>query len=280
MTESHIALLHPGEMGAAVGRCLAGRGLPVSWVFDGRSAATRARAAAAGLEECLTLEQALDGAGIVLSICPPHGAMELARAVAGRKGFRGLYVDANAIAPSTARDIARLIETAGGHFVDGGIIGPPPTSPGRTRFYVCGRAAPEVAGLFAATDLETIVLDGEVGAASALKMCFAAWNKGATALLAGIRALAQAEGVDSGLLAEWRLSRPELPAQSEVVTTQARKAWRWVAEMDEIAATFEAAGLPGGFHHAAAEIFERLSGFKDGASNPSLDEVTAALLRR
>src|SRR5438477_7458526 len=106
MPKQTAALLHPGEMGAAVGACLVARGLRVLWVSQGRSAATRARAEAAGLEACETLDRALAAAQIVLSVCPPHGALDLARAVA-EKHFRGIYVDANAVAPASAREIGR-----------------------------------------------------------------------------------------------------------------------------------------------------------------------------
>jgi 3-hydroxyisobutyrate dehydrogenase-like beta-hydroxyacid dehydrogenase len=276
MSDVTIVLLHPGEMGAAVGACLAARGLRVLWVSDRRTAATRARARAAGLEEIEVLDCALASADVVLSICPPHGAFHLARDVA-RVGFRGIYVDANAIAPATTRTIGRLMEAAGAAFVDGGIIGPPPTAKGRSRLYLCGRPSQEVAALFKSTNLQAVMLDGAVGSASALKVCYAAWTKGSTALLAGIRALAQSEGVDASLLEEWDLSQLGLPQQSDAVRAKARKAWRWIAEMEEIAASFESAGLPGGFHHAAAEIYGRLAGFKDGAEPPSLEQVMAAL---
>jgi 3-hydroxyisobutyrate dehydrogenase-like beta-hydroxyacid dehydrogenase len=277
MPKQTIALLHPGEMGAALGACLVARGLRVVWVPQGRSAATRKRADAAGLEPCETLDRALAAAEVVLSVCPPHGALDLARAVAAKKNFRGIFVDANAVAPATAREIGRVIEVAGASFVDGGIIGPPPTAPGRTRLYLSGSARETIAALFASTHVQAVALEGEIGAASALKMAYAAWTKGSTALVAAIRALAQAEGVDASLLAEWKLSRPEPLRESDAVPAKVRKAWRWVAEMEEIAASFEAAGLPGGFHHAAAEIYERLAAFKDAAAPPPLDEVTEAL---
>lgn len=276
MPETTIALLHPGEMGAAVGACLAERGLRVVWVSAGRSAATRRRAEAAGLEDLGSLERALAAAEVVLSVCPPHGALELAREVA-RAGFRGVYIDANAISPATAREVARAVEAAGAAFVDGGIIGPPPGPGKSTRLYLSGARAAEMAATFAGTRLPATALDGAAGAASALKACYAAWTKGATALLATIRTLARHEGVEETLLDEWRLSQPELPRRSEAILANARKAWRWVGEMEEIAASFEAAGLPGGFHLAAAEVYRRLEDFKDAGAPPSLAEVAHAL---
>lgn len=274
-----IALLHPGEMGAAIGGGLVSRGYRVVWVSAGRANATRRRAESCGLDEAETLAGAVQAADIVFAVCPPHAAMDLARAVAACR-FGGVYVDANAISTETTRAVGRAVEAAGAAYVDAGIIGPPPVAGASVRLYVCGARAAEIASLFEGCILQAIVLDGQVGAASALKVCYAAWNKGATALLAGIRALAALEGVDAALLAEWKVSLPDIPRRSEMVTVSARKAWRWIAEMEEIAASFEAAGLPAGFHLAAAEIYRRLEGFKDAAKPPALAEVTAALARR
>ena len=278
MAMKTVALLHPGEMGAAIGACLVARGIRVVWASAARSAATRSRAKAAGLEDLGPLERALGVADIVLSVCPPHGALALAREVAGH-GFSGVYIDANAISPATVRTIGRVVEAAQATFVDGGIIGPPPIPGVSSRIYLSGGCARDIAALFAGSNLEAIPLEGPAGAASAIKACYAAWTKGATALLAAIRALATHEGVEAALLEEWRRSQPELPKRSEVVTVQARKAWRWVGEMEEIAASFEAAGLPGGFHLAAADLYRRLEGFKDGAGPPALAQVTAAIRR-
>ena len=273
-----IALLHPGEMGAAIGACLVASGHRVVWGSTGRSLATHARAKAAGLEDLASLERVLSAATVVLAVCPPHGALALARTVA-EKGFAGIYVDANAVSPETAREAGRTAEAAGAAFVDGGIVGSPPGKAIRARLYLSGQRAADVAALFAGSNMQAIPLDGPIGAASALKVCYAAWTKGATALLAAIRALAQEHGVETTLLEEWSLSQPELAQRSAMVSTSARKAWRWIAEMEEIAASFGAAGLPDGFHLAAAEIYRRLDSFKDCAAAPPLPEVIDALRR-
>ncbi len=276
MPNKTVAILHPGEMGAAIGACLLSRGLRVVWASAGRGAQTRSRASASGIEDLGPLERALGVADAVISVCPPHGALALARKAAAA-GFRGIYVDANAISPATARAVGNAVEAAGASFVDGGIIGPPPAQSGRSRMYLSGGKAGEIVALFAGTPMEAIALEAPAGAASALKACYAAWTKGATALLAAIRALAEHEGVEAALLAEWKLSQPELEKRSEAVTVQARKAWRWIGEMEEIAASFEAAGLPGGFHLAAAEIYRELEAFKDRAKAPALSEIIEAL---
>ena len=275
----NIVLMHPGEMGAAVGACLVSRGHRVKWASGGRSGATVKRAEAAGLEDAGTVKQALAGADIVFSICPPHAALDVAREVAGH-GFRGIYVDANAVAPGTTREVGSIVAAAGAHLVDGGIVGSPPDGKNSTRLYLAGQGAAGIAALLAGSHLDTVVLDAPAGAASALKVCYAGWTKGSTALLADIRALAQAEGVDDALLAEWKISRPNVVKDSEQIRGAARKAWRWIAEMEEIAASFEAAGLPGDFHHGAAEIYRRLAEFKDIATPPEMAKVTEMLKKK
>ncbi len=277
-TPATVAVFHPGEMGAAVGACLVARGHRVLWASDHRSAASSRRAADAGLEDVHTLDAALDAADVVLSICVPSGALALATEIVSRN-FRGIYVDANAISPAHSREIGCLVEKTGARFVDGGIIGLPPTPKRITRLYLCGADAPAIAALFAGTQTEAIVMDHPIGAASALKMCYAAENKGDTALLGVIRALARHEGVDEALLAEWQNSQPGVAERSDNIARRAFKAWRWVGEMEEIAATFDDAGLPSGFL-ANAEIYRRLADYKDVATPPSSEEVSARLRRR
>jgi len=250
-----IGLLHPGEMGAAVGHCLTKNGHTVLWASEGRSPATQARAKSAGLSDVGTVASVAGQAEIILSVCPPHAATDMAWAV---HGFRGLYVDANAISPGTAREVAQMITDSGGRYVDGGIIGLPPVKPGTTRLYLSGPDAGQVQALFAGTDLDTRIAGPALTAASAVKMAYGAWTKGTAALILAIREFAREEGVEDTLLAEWGLSQPKLEERSRGSARAAEaKGWRWVAEMEEIAASMAAAGLPDGFHQAAAEIFRR-----------------------
>ena len=272
-----IGLLHPGEMGAAVGRCLADRGHQVLWASQGRGPDTVARAQAAGLTDAGTVAGLASRAGVIVSVCPPHAALDVAWAV---HGFGGLYLDANAISPGTAREIAGMITGSGGRYVDGGIIGPPPQQgAGHARLYLSGDDAGEVRDLFAGTPLEPRLAGGAMTAASAVKMAYAGWTKGTAALLLAVRALARAEGVEDVLLAEWEQSQPALAGRSRGAARSATaKGWRWVAEMEEIAATMAADGLPDGFHQAAAEIFRRSP--RDQASEASdktADRVLSAL---
>jgi 3-hydroxyisobutyrate dehydrogenase-like beta-hydroxyacid dehydrogenase len=273
-----IGLLHPGEMGSMVGAAARAGGAQVLWSASGRGSSTHARALAAGLEDAGTLAGLVAACDVILSVCPPHAAVDVAREVA-ELGFRGIFVDANAVSPATAREVGAVIEKTGATFVDGGIIGPPPQARGSTRLYLSGDRAHRVAALFEGSALEAVVVEGGSGAASALKMAYAGWTKGSAALLLAVRALAAAEGVDAALLREWSRSQPDLPARSEgAAKGNARKAWRFVGEMEEIAATFASAGLPDGFHQASAEIYRRLAGYKD-VTPPPVDELVRALLR-
>ena len=238
-------------MGAAVAGALSARGETVLWASAGRSAATAERAQAAGLEDVGEVGEVCRRSEILLSICPPHAALDVARVASG---FSGVYVDANAIAPDTARAVAQLQS----RFVDGGIVGSPPHRPGTTRLYLSGGEAEQVASLFAGTNVDARVLSGEPGAASALKAAYAGWTKGSAALLLTVRELAQAEGVEDALLEEWRLSIPELEERLPGAERSARrKGWRWIGEMEEIAHSMAAQDLPAGFHEAAAEVFRR-----------------------
>ena len=236
-----VGLLHPGEMGAAVGNALVTAGHDVLWASDGRSDATRARAGA--FRDMRSVERVAEEAAVVFSVVPPHAAVDVARAL---PPFDGIYVDANAIAPATAREVAATVA----RFVDGGIVGAPPAP----RLYLSGEEAAAVAGLFTGSAIETELVES----ASALKCAYAAWTKGTSALVLAVRDFARAEGVEAALVEEWSRSQPQLAERlAAAERSAAKKGWRWVGEMEEIARAFADAGLPRGFHEAAADIYRR-----------------------
>jgi 3-hydroxyisobutyrate dehydrogenase-like beta-hydroxyacid dehydrogenase len=246
------------------------------WCAAGRSTATRARAEHAELMATESLAELAERCDTIVSVCPPGEALAVAEQVAAT-GYDGLYVDANAIAPATTTRIGTLFA----RYVDGGIIGPPATEAGTTRLYLSGDEAPAVATRWDGSLLDVRAIDGGVGAASAVKMLFAGWGKHNAALLLAIIAVAEAYGVTDAIRDEWAISRPDLMPQAEAAARgTGPKAWRFEGEMHEIAATFEAVGLPPEFHRGAAEVFRRLASFKDGARPADLDEVVAALLGR
>ncbi len=265
-------------MGATVGGAAVAAGGRVMWSSDGRGEATRGRADVSGLEDVGSLNALMDQSDVLISVCPPAAAIAVA-SEAAKRGFASIYVDANAVAPATAREIAAIVEEAGALFVDGGIVGPPTMSSGTTRFYLSGAQPEVVAALFDGSVLEAITIEGGAGAASALKTCYAAWTKGAAALLIAIRALAHAEGVETPLLNEWSISQQGLEQRSDnAVSENTVKAWRFAGEMREIADSFAADGLPPGFHEAAAEVYGRLAGFKDRDPAPTVQDVIGAVL--
>jgi 3-hydroxyisobutyrate dehydrogenase-like beta-hydroxyacid dehydrogenase len=280
-----VGLLHPGEMGAAVGGCLVSVGHEVLWDPAGRSRASTGRALAAELTG-VTLDRLIARSSVILSICPPHAALDVAQQVASA-GYTGRYVDANAISVATAEQVCAVVTAAGATYVDGGIIGMPPEVAGHTRLYLSGPDAAEVCPLFRRSRLDARVVEGPLYGASSVKMAYAAWTKGSAALLLAARALARASGVERTLLAEWSLSQKALGEQSErSASAAAAKGWRWVAEMEEIAASMAAAGLPAGFHEAAADIYDRAAraempaAHRPAAPEPpsTLDTVLSALM--
>jgi 3-hydroxyisobutyrate dehydrogenase-like beta-hydroxyacid dehydrogenase len=280
LTMKTVALLHPGNMGATIGAAAATSGARVIWVSHQRSQATQERAKRAGLVDVKNLTDAVRQSEVILSVCPPDAALELAQCVAA-ENFTGIYVDANAVSRETAERIGATVTKAGASFVDGGIIGAPVKQAGTTRLYLSGSRAPEVAELFAASMLDARAIGPNPGAASALKVVYAAWTKCTDALVLAIRALAAIEGVDQALAEEWSISQPDLTRKSTRAAAVATpKAWRYVGEMKEIAAAFESAGLTPGFHDAAADIWERLAPFKDQTDPAPSVEVVIDALRR
>lgn len=279
MKKQTIGILHPGLMGISVAVSAQNSGYMVYWASNGRSTQTRERADKHQLLDAETLDQLCQTCSVIISVCPPHAAEDVADAVLSQN-FRGIYADANAISPQRATRIEQAMTTAGVAFVDGGIIGGPAWQPGKTWLYLSGSQAQTVANCFSAGPLETSIISNIAGQASALKMCYAAYTKGSTALLCVVLAAAETLEVREALAQQWVLDGAGLdtqaPKRAQRVTA---KAWRFAGEMDEIAATFKETGMPGGFHEAASEIYRRLAGFKDAPEKPSLEEVLGALIQ-
>ena len=273
-----IGILHPGAMGAQVAAQARGTGATVWWVAAGRSAESRARAEEAGLLAAESLDELAARCGLILSVCPPASALEVAGAVAATP-FSGIYLDANAISPEHAAEVAGLF---GGRarVVDGGIVGGPPRKPGDARLYLSGsdtEAVDAVRALFAATVLEPHVLPGPVGKASALKLAFASYNKISYLLAAQAFALASGNGVLDELL---ELAADKVPgtllARPAQVTTAGPRAWRWAPEMQEIAAACAEVGVPGEVAAQAATVFLRWADLK-GASDVTVQDLIGGL---
>jgi 3-hydroxyisobutyrate dehydrogenase-like beta-hydroxyacid dehydrogenase len=185
-----IGILHPGEMGISVAACAINNGHQVYWLSQDRSDKTRARAEKHNLKEIESISEFCQSCAVIMSVCPPHSAEAVAQSVI-KAGYKGLYLDANAIAPQRAIMIGQMMKANKIQFVDGGIIGGPAWTPKGTWLYLSGERAEEIASCFSNGPLETRIIGNEIGKASALKMCYAAYTKGTTALLAAILAVAE-----------------------------------------------------------------------------------------
>jgi len=254
-----VAVVAPGDMGHAIAEVLRRNGLRVVTTLAGRGPDSVARANRAGMAALVNLQAVVHEADIFLSILPPARAIDLAGEVAGclkvaRKSL--LYADCNAVSPETVKAIGAVIAAAGGRFVDAGIIGLPPKPGGSgPRFYASGPDAPALAEL-GTYGLDIRVIGEEIGQASALKMCFAAMSKGVTALATEALTAAQLLGVAAPLRGEMAATVPGLlDYANRAVPAMPPKAYRWVGEMEEIAQTFAAVGLPPGMLQGAADVY-------------------------
>jgi 3-hydroxyisobutyrate dehydrogenase-like beta-hydroxyacid dehydrogenase len=261
-----VAIVAQGAMGAGVARRLTENKVTVLTALAGRSAASGARAREAGMQA--VSERALADADFLLSIVPPGEALALARRLSGvltAANKKPVYVECNAVSPHTALAIADVIAATGCRFVDAAIIGPPPKpGTGNTKFYAAGPAAPDFARL---NDYGLIVrvLGGEATAASALKMSYAGITKGFTALGAAMMLAAGRAGVGDALKAELGESQPALLAYLARQTPgMYGKAYRWVAELDEIAAFVGTERREHAMLAAAARLYERIAADEAG----------------
>jgi len=253
-----VGLLSPGDMGHTVGRVLVEHGMPVLTCLEGRGERTRMLAREAGIEEILTYEQLVMDTDMILSILVPSNAEPAAIRVAEALQVTGrqiVFVDCNAIAPMTVRKLAGIIERAGSRFVDVGIIGPPPTKEGVTRFYTSGADAGEFKCL-SEYGLDVRVISAEIGQASGIKMMYGALTKGSWALETALLVGAWRMGLYEVLVEELQLSQAErYTAMERVLQTVPYRARRWIGEMQEIAQTFEDLELTPKFHQGAEDVY-------------------------
>jgi 3-hydroxyisobutyrate dehydrogenase-like beta-hydroxyacid dehydrogenase len=275
MSES-IGLLHPGDMGVSIAASAIRNGHHVYWASNGRSEQTRRRASEHQLIDVGSLEELCLMCPIILSVIPPSAAEEVAEQVIAQN-FKGTYADLNAISPQRAQRIGERLEANGIKFVDGGIVGPPAWEPKTTWLCLSGNDSSTIASCFTNGPLQTEILGTRIGDASALKMCYGAYTKGLTALISGVLGTAENLGVRDALVRRWvddgsGLDRSAVPRVARITD----RAWRWVDEMDQIASTFEHAGMPRGFHDAAGEIYRRLAKFKDQPA-PSAEVLIDAI---
>jgi len=260
-----VAVIAPGMMGSAVGARLVENGIEVRTLLAGRSEATVARAKAAGMADAS--DEQIVASDIILSILPPGDALGLAERLAPALRSatkKPIYVDCNALDPATVVRISRVVQETGATFVDGGIIGGPPKPGYGPKIYLSGEAAPRVAEL-TKYGLQMPIQPGPIGAASAMKMSYAGITKGFTALGAAMMLAASRAGTAEDLKAELSSSQPALFGWlTRQVPGMYSKAYRWVAEMEEIAQFVGEDPAARSFYEGAARLYERLAADFEG----------------
>jgi putative dehydrogenase len=261
-----VAVIAAGMMGSGVGGRLAQNGIEVRTALGGRSDASVKRAKAAGMAGAT--DEQIAASDFILSIVPPGEAQGLADRLAPAlraAAKKPIYVDCNAVSPPTVLRIARTIEETGATFVDGGIIGGPPTPGSKgTKLYVSGPAASRVAEL-EKYGLEVKLQAGPIGAASAMKMSYAGITKGFTALGAAMMLAAARAGTTDALRAELSASQPALYGWlTRAMPKMYSKAYRWVAEMEEISGFVGEDPAAAQFYQAAASLYERIAADYEG----------------
>jgi putative dehydrogenase len=259
-----FTIIAAGAMGSAVARRMHERGATVRTSLAGRSAASARRAAECGMVAVDSDRALVEGVDIVLSIVPPGEAVALAERlvpVLAGAARKPLYIDCNAVNPTTVARIVAVLAPSGVPFIDGGIIGAPPKQEGAgPRFYLSGHPAAQAA-ILRDYGVDIRLLDGPLGAASALKMSYAGITKGLIAVATSMILAARRAGVDAALHAELLESQQNLlESFGRTIPPMYRKAYRWVAEMQEIA-RFAGAGDEGAeaIYSGAARLYERLA---------------------
>ena len=256
-----IAILSPGDMGHGVGMALGKHGYDVITCLAGRSQRTRDLAQAGNFRGVPTLEVLLEEADLILSILVPAHAEGVAQSVADAMRYSGTrkpFADCNAVSPETSKRLESIINSAGGDYIDAGIIGGSPARGAEPRFYTSGPHS----SIMDELDGQGIVIrnvGGVAGRASSVKMCYASFTKGTSALQVAMMTAAQSLGVYDELAAELSSSQSENLSRMEGnVPRLPSNAGRWIGEMEEIAATFDSAGVTPHLHLGAAEIFRLL----------------------
>ncbi|MEU2857648.1 DUF1932 domain-containing protein [Streptomyces mirabilis] len=259
-----VGVLHPGSMGAAVAAQASLNGAEVLWLPTGRSSATKERAQRYGLTAVSDLRELTERADIILSICPPAHAEDVAAEVSAHL-FKGVYVDGNAISPASMARVCSIVAPTGATVVDGSVIGSPPSASKSARLYVSGpaHALTPVVSLFADSAVKVCQLPGGVGRASALKLSYSSYQKASRVLAAVSYALAHDYGVEEELLDIAQNRTTSYLAETAYIPKVAARSWRWGPEMREVASALRDAGLPPDLAEASAVVMSRWDDLKD-----------------
>lgn len=267
-------------MGSALAAIAKANGADTYWASDGRSAATRDRATQAGLVDLGSVEAVCAHCDVLVSIGPNQIALQTAQRVA-QANFDGLFIEANPLSPSTASAIADIIRATGAQFVDAAVIGPPPQgNQPTTTLYLSGDVSNGINHYFSSQAQSVLVLGKSYTHASAIKLCDSLVNKGQFALVVGSLAAAEALGVREQLQQLWSNNTQRHSYQQTALglPKRAAKAWRFEAEMSEVAKMLEQVGLSSELGQGASGLFERLATLTSPA-DVTLADVLLAILQ-
>ncbi|MDI3390178.1 DUF1932 domain-containing protein [Streptomyces sp. B-S-A8] len=274
-----VGILHPGSMGAAIAAQARRSGAEVLWCPDGRGQGTKDRAERYGLSPVGGLDEMADRADIILSLCPPAAAENVASAVAACS-YAGIYVDGNAVSPATVARISGILRSSGATVIDGAVVGSPPSESKSPRLYLSGPSEdlPRVVRLFSGSAVQTRLLAGGIGQASALKLSYSSYQKASRVLAAVAYALASEHGVEAELLDIAQGRTTSYLAETDYFPKVAARAWRWGPEMREAAHALSEVDLPSELSDAAAAVLDRWEGLKDASPDLvlTLEELHSA----
>ena len=260
MKNTKLGILHPGAMGSALAKLAIQNGYQTFWASTGRSKESQRRAAESGITDLEDLGILCSQCGILLAVCPPHGATELAQSVASQK-FGGIYIEANAIAPQSAITIKEIISAAGGTCIDGSIIGPPPREGRLTYLMLSGENLADVARIFAHRQLVIQNLGANIGLASAFKMCHTTLKKSSVLLSQLALAMAADFNIYEEFVTLWNTKEEDMELSTDTCRSKRRteKAWRHSGEMIELGKCVKSIGLPDELCHAMATLYELIA---------------------
>lgn len=267
-----IGLIGLGEMGSEIGRYLVMNDLEVISVYEGRSEISKKRASKYKIRDAGSIEQFCKISDLVISIIPPDKAVETANLYTSYKNKDGqIYCDLNAISTITAKKIKLLLDEKKIDYVDGAIMGGPPTENYSPRIYLSGKLS-EKLNFLNGKGIELMVLKGSDFKASATKMVYASITKGSKALVAGALIAAKKNNVYDELMEELKYSEEyfSLVAKNQIPSIK-HKAYRWVGEMNEISLTYKESGLTGGFHSEAENVYELIKNLPE--DKLEIDEI-------
>jgi len=284
-----VGVMSPGDMGSGVGGVLKKNGLKVITALEGRSDESKRRAFEQGFEDVGSLDELVIQSDIVLSILVPSEALSFAQNISKvivHTDAKLVLADCNAVSPSTGAQIGKEITNAGGKFIDAGIIGGSPRTGAVPRIYACGEHA-NILGELDGKGISVPIMNGPIGSASGLKMVYAALTKGTAALYASTLMTAKSLDLYEDLVNELEQSQASTLTGMDTLKTVSTKAFRWIGEMDEIAATFGDAGTTSKIHEGASETFQTIADSSIGHERVdsvdkqrSLEDSIAAFLKR